>query len=936
MIYCCCKINKHLLNKASFFKLLIKKNNNKIYYTNPNDQSMLFFDDSQIDHVKWTIEQNIEKFEQFPSQITTQHEITYTIDPTKLILQVQYTYFQRQCKLALTKRCPTNKKAFICDPYWPHKNNYVYVQDTWYRILSIRDVSSYWIKRKHRSKEQTHENAHFDFKTISIKKRKEDQEFLMCIDFETCLINQRHQPYLGCAIYNFNIQHFEEEYHTQFFQHKNLQQDSTIGVDFVDWIVRLSNEIILQRNDPFRMNRRCDRGQAELVWKIFGYNNNKFDNHFLYDALLAQDNCQILQTRRNGKVTTTTCMLNRIKIKLCDLVSWIPEMTLEVACDYYEIESPKMPINCVKYSELIVEAGEMVYEVEDKIFTSMIHNLNPIMVKLKYKKYKNPSNNKWNIYTLLMDYCERDVLATFQIYHKIDTNTRELIDEIEKIYKCEFPTRVFLDYISAAEISGFIVKMSLANQKIPKLQILNNKFGEFIYASCYGGRTDKSLVGIYSGNIKYMDVVSQYPLAMTGLYPAPCSEQDVLFGENLNLDSYQCQLDNMLAERNKCIEQKRFNLEWLAPLNTWMGIFFCDVIAPQEKYNLITFGPIAEARNETKLVWTNESQYGRVLNTSQFKNLLCAGYTIILREYKYNIIFKKLSNVFEQSITTLLALKTAAKQCDNKAKGKLTKLWANSMAGKLAQKPVSELSNFSYFSTDYTDKIDSSTLKETSWQASFHYLSTFLTAEANFILYSVCYRMSLDYIYNKSPLDARCGSLLYMDTDSIIFDSQLTSTFDFVISQDLGHYNNAKCEYDITWGEKLVDKIKTIAILRKKSYILYDKNTQALSITLKGIHKNQMHQFNNIQVIKNILQGNAKEISFTSLKRKWNNGGLPVCFQTSHTNDSRGITQHIVEYECKKTLQSDKTICCLEPSMCREANAQWIQEQVQLWSASPF
>jgi hypothetical protein len=933
--YCSCKINKHLTNKALFFKLLTKSKNNRIYYTNINDQALLFSNDPDVDTIKWRIDQNVETFEQIPNMITSTFTITYTLDKEHNSLLVQYKYFARKCKLAKTPTCPKYRKtAVICDVYWPHRYNYLYLEDQWWRVLSIKDHSTHWITPKRRSAELTFERAHFDFQNIRINSRKEDVELLMCIDFETCLINGRHQPYLGCAIYNFNIQNFEQEFHTCFFEHKDLLSDSTIGHDFVEWLRNLSDEIVSARQYPYYTRTKTFR-PIEITWKIFGYNNNKFDNHFLYDALIKQDNCKILQSRRNGKVTQTVVTINYIKIKLCDLVSWIPEMTLEMACDYYEIESPKMPVNCVKYSELIEQAEAVVYEVDDTTFTSMINNLNPIMAKLKYKKYKN-AQNKWNIYTLIMDYCERDVRATFEIYQKIDTNTRELINEIEKIYACKFPTHIFLDYISAAEISGFIVKLSLKSQQLPKLQILNNCFGDFIYSSCYGGRTDKSCVGLYSGNIKYMDVVSQYPLAMTGVYPAPTCDQDVLFGEFINLDIYQRQLDDMLAIRNDLIAKKEFHFEWLAPFNSYMGIFFCDVIAPKDEHNLITFGPIAQVRNMDKLVWTNASEEGRVLNTSQFKNLLCAGFRIVLREHKFNIIFLKLAPIFKQSITTLLSLKTQAKQAGNKAKGKLTKLWANSMAGKLAQRPTSEITDFSYNSTEYQDRYSSQTARETSWSTSFHYLSTFLTAEANFILYSVCYRLSLAYIYNKTPLAYRCGSLLYMDTDSIIFDADLVAPYHFAISQELGHFNATKCEYDTTWGEKYADKIKTVAILRKKSYILYNSQKQPLSITLKGIHKNQMHQFHSIHVIKQILGGQAKEISFTSLKRKWNNGALPVCFQTAQTNDSRGITQHIVEYDCKKTLQADKNVHCLMPQLCTEANAEWLSEDLQHFSCSPL
>lgn len=120
-------------------------------------------------------------------------------------------------------------------------------------------------------------------------------------------------------------------------------------------------------------------------------------------------------------------------------------------------------------------------------------------------------------------------------------------------------------------------------------------------------------------------------------------------------------------------------------------------------------------------------------------------------------------------------------------------------------------------------------------------------------------------------LSARCGSLLYMDTDSIMYDNARVNDtyYTFIISEEIGDYNMDKCTYDTTWKCK-EDNMKSIVVIAKKSYFLFKSLTSSSPevVKLKGIYSSLMAKFSTRDVIKRVLHGLPEQQSLSTLARQ--------------------------------------------------------------------
>lgn len=330
----------------------------------------------------------------------------------------------------------------------------------------------------------------------------------------------------------------------------------------------------------------------------------------------------------------------------------------------------------------------------------------------------------------------------------------------------------------------------------------------------------------------------------------------------------------MVQQRNINKESKNLtDISYMQKFDSeLMGIFMCDIFAPKDKSNLITFSPIASRNPDKKqLDYINKSQKNRILNTGHFKALILTGYTITLIPHKFNIQFIHTGKIFDEFIKIIGHEKTQAKET-NKSLSKLWKLFLTSCAGKLAQKPMDTIQEYHSYSHEHF-KESNEKMKQSNWSRSNHYIATFILSYANFILYYSMYCISLDYIYNANPLSNRCGSLLYMDTDSIVFDPALVNQlyYMFNISEEIGYYDDKKCNFYVTWKRKYENKVNMFIVIAKKSYLLYWFNENGIlsciEIKLKGIHREAMSVGRNYNVIKAILDNQPEKIKFTGLTK---------------------------------------------------------------------
>lgn len=777
------------------------------------------------------------------------------------VLKVHFRFFTRILflkKLAHQYRF----KKLIKLPTVANRNDIIIYEQLYYRILRYSEPAR-----------QDKELDHYSFKPFV---KKESEEFttydikqwdiLISYDAETCRFktedehyNKLQHPYLLCATLNFNHPGYHEEIRESFFW-LDLTKKSQVPHNFVKWIIE---EVI------FKLPRDL---QMFIKIKLFGYNNNKFDNHFIIEELLKYGKCEI--SERNGKVTEGTVKIDNWTIVLYDMVKWVPDMTLEQACDDYEIDAKKLKLDILTYNYACENAGKIIVKCSEEEFKTYLKPGTNIREKLALKK-KYYRDGVYNIWEYVNEYCIFDTLSVLELYLKMSQVIKEMAIEFREQDNVHLYSTNFSEYLSPANFSGHLFKAFAKKEGEQKLVIKNFNLGRFIFESYFGGRVDFGFIGEYisvNKSLCLMDVTSEYPLAMMGLYPSLTGDTDeISYGPYLSLEWYQNKLDLCYKERWDAFYNKTLdNFNYFKYLETWRGIFRANCIPPENKNHLITFASIpSHHKTEQRIAYTNEPLLNVIINSVQCKNLILSGFKIEILPDEHNIFFNKVAHVFKSYVEKLGEMKFKAKEKSNKTKAKLVKLFLNSIAGKMAQRPLDNTiinqTNFIGGKIIYS----SNKFSNENWETSMHYLATFITAEANFILFSTMYRLQLDYIYLDRPLSDRTGSILYMDTDSIVFDKELVSNkFIFNISEELGYYDDKKHDFYITWKEKYTkgSGVDRIICLAKKSYAICE-NEKIVELKLKGIHKKIMDkEFRNYSILKDIAYGISKEVVFNSLE----------------------------------------------------------------------
>jgi len=609
------------------------------------------------------------------------------------------------------------------------------------------------------------------------------------------------------------------------------------------------------------------------------------------------------------------------KLEFKDLIKWIPDMSLEKACKAYEIgENSKMNFDILKFNTWLKEVD---YNVKS---TMKVEDACNRFLKPKKKKKGKIGQEEYDEYSS-RPYCKDGMLFPYEMckeYCMIDSKcTRDLgkkifvtLKEILQVYCEEFEIKVksktMFSYISPADLSYCCFKSSAAfNNGGRRLFINHSNFARFISKSYYGGRTDYSYIGKYTtvgGNLRYYDVTSEYPLAMTKKYPIVQHESDMIVGDDVDLGKYQKIIDKMVQMRRDGRSFVDFTI--FRPFDEdFNAIFCCDVFPPEDVTEMITFGPMATRADRVPLTYLNCKQENIVVNTAYMKNFIMAGFSIVLKPNIYNVVFLSLREIFTDFIKFFAGAKTDSKDDANKAKAKLYKLVINSLAGKLAQKPRDQLKEMTTTARD-GEELECKLVED--WSKANHYLATFILAEANFILYSTLYKLSLTSIINKVPHSERCGALLYMDTDSIIFDQDLCDDVDFNFTESLGSWNTDTNYFDITWKSKYSEGSPDgMIVIGKKSYLIL-KNNKQLTIKLKGIHGEQMSKFSS--KVDDILDGKSETQKFENMIRKpikMSNGAL-------HTN--KQITLGMVQKTLRvPKFQENRVITCTNTRV-NEAN----------------
>jgi hypothetical protein len=716
----------------------------------------------------------------------------------------------------------------------------------------------------------------------------------ICYDCETIVMNGYHQPYLLFATWNKNYC-----YDCDFGEFIYILEDTNditktnAGKAFVDWIFSFNME-----KYPY-----------EYEFYIFGYNSDRFDLNFIVNEFRNKKNIEMNYLSREGKITEFVAKWQNTIFRFKDIFKYIPDMSLKDACLYYEVDDRKMDVDIVKYNDMSKSENKLIIFFDDrKDFENCLKNASPIeKIKLS-KKYYDSEKQKYKIFDLVVDYCKADVIATMALFNVIQSSYKEIVKELEIKYEVKVKYVNIFEFISVPSMSFYFFKLIAIKENRKHLSFINQELANFIYQSFIAGRTCFSLIGKYNvQQFGYFDIRSQYPLVMKGLFPIVENKDDILLGSDIDYEELENDIIYLKKMRNYYIYEKN-DFNSVDYFNSWdkkKGIYMCTIIPPKESTELIScFPPIAQRIydknvNDKKLIYYNVEQYHRIITSDHIKTLIFGGWDIIFEKNYNDIQFLKCDYFFKSYVDFFSYYKTKAKADGNKALAKWAKGLLNYLYGKTCLSPTSI--NTCQYGTSDEDGVymcDSFKFEKDDWSQSLHYLAVFITSQANWILFTTLYRLSQYYIYNKIPHEMRTGSIIYVDTDSIIYDKKLCYDLKFEISEELGHYEELKSDFFVTWGTKY-SNAEWIIVYSKKCYII-GKKEKILSCKLKGVHRFQAELFTYENFIKMLTH--KKVIKFISLQR---NKKLLTNYSSS-SNYLQDFVVDIVENEFQKTIQIEK------------------------------
>jgi hypothetical protein len=680
----------------------------------------------------------------------------------------------------------------------------------------------------------------------------------------------------------------------ELFSRDNYDSEWDLGFLFSEWIRK---EILL----PLHSDGLAEGTRYTI--RITGFNNFRFDDNFVLEHVRQWAGTSNLN-KRFGKVTNCVFRYRNVDIEFVDLITWIPDMSLRDACDYYELNTSKMEFNIVEYNNDCKKKKEFIKYSSDVMDAVKYLSKKDIRTKMEIKK-KYSTEYGIDIWSLVKDYCIKDVEVTIMLYQKIEQVFKGILNELTKegIFTNH---RDFMRYWSIPQFANNIYKQMRAKEQVGDLS-LSPDLGRFINKSYFGGRVWHTFIGSYyqPSGLEYQDVTSEYALAMKSFFPYIPNKHYVL-EEYINIDPdikyYQDMIDKIYERRKIHKNEKRlFDYEYLADLDRTKFIFMCDIYMPANEGDLILFAPVptnvSHATVHTELHYLNCSQKNRILNSTHVKTLLLAGWRVELKQNPHNIVWKYCDTIFLRYIELIGKMKSDSRMEGNKALGKLLKRLLTALYGKQAQRVQNDI----HSQTMKHGEISNMRFTNEKWDESKIYNASFICAEANWIIFSTMYRLSATNIYMDRPLSFKCGQILYCDTDSICFDPNLCDSIEFKQSEYIGNFNIFTSDFDITWKQKY-GGFDELIVLGKKSYFVCDKR-KVLSKKLKGVHTSEVAVFD-YKTIKQLFNNkHGLTIDFEGLSR--------VSFEcdkfSSRSNYAIEFFKDIKEVNLKKTISMPKS-----------------------------
>lgn len=742
----------------------------------------------------------------------------------------------------------------------------------------------------------------FTLKRFNKQDTKRDLPILICYDVETLWDAEGViRPFIICAETTI-----DDSTYMWCKSNKNLKDIDNFeeGVEsFVDWLI---SKIMIVAN--FYGCFYYPYPNHKLI-RFFGYNNFNFDNHMFYDKMRQKlTNFSYVYNSRFGKTTSCSFRCKGLEFSCVDLIKFFPGRSLANACASFKIEQAKYDVNILKYCTACCERQEIIEKVSD---INEFFKEGAAQDEEFFAPFKDEAG-QYNIYEFIKVYCKRDVSATMELYAKTSENMINIFKEFEKLDVFVNYYDIFA-YISPPQVAFIILKGLLAKAGQRILIFRDNKFAAKVHDTYFGGHTDYTFIGHCfptpdkNGNCeyKYYDVTSEYPTTYDGYFASARVKDSIFIGQDFPLLTLQTIIDKATVRRNDLFASRRLHLtyDYLKAFCEYRIFVTCNIFPPERESEVAMWAPIGRkiyTGNSVRLEFQNVAQLNRNCNTPQICLLILMGWRVELVEDETNICFSETERLLQDYVRIVGKQKTLA--VDNKALRDLWKLLLNSLYGKLAMKYKNTLATQEGDCDDEVNVRVNEKLETFDFSQSYHYISADITGWATFMLNKKCYFAELEQIYNGRSLAERVNTVVYCDTDSLIFNMGKVSSFlEFKIGEEIGLWDDDLGMFDETYKEETFgeEKIASLIILAKKCYFPIDRNSNILSIKVKGLHKNEA-KYITFDDLKRVCDGKELKFSFPGIVKR------PQMLANVNLTYREDFVKTLLNAVLKKTVKRDR------------------------------
>lgn len=618
-----------------------------------------------------------------------------------------------------------------------------------------------------------------------------------------------------------------------------------------------------------RINGYTYSSENEGYYKLMWTENKRFNKTNAFTIrVTAQKNLSTWSKKQFDMLN----LFDEITLVFKDCCAYVPNCSLKKACTDYNISLSKMDVDALAASAIIQHVKSVPDElpIDDKVL-KLFPTLNcrmPALLFLKLKNfdgqnYQGTARNTIQFRKLLEDYCQRDVESTMLLFQSIVENleaiTRKYVTDLDDL-------RHPLSFLSLAQYSKYLFDHMVDHS------IGNYDFDDYtrrlIDQTSFAGRTDYTILGAYTSaneTLNDWDVTSEYPCAMTAIYPCGPYETVTDWGEIQQI------IDSIYERRQSQFDvglMKCNDIGYFGDLN--VTFFAYADITPPDETRLIAMAPLAtrvsldgfelqidQHVNATRLQYYNCAQQARPINSVQVKTLLYGGWSVRLLSRK-GILWRQHTTAFRDYIDKIGFEKSEARE-ENKSYARMLKLIMNAIPGKFGQKTTHKCETVKreYAYVPFCDnegfrdgnkwhnisKVYDCRIRdcfnyqqtETVISNNMHHMSSLIWSWANFLLWTASYDLQLHLIDEKKLLKDKVGTVLYCDTDSLIIDTaRVNPNYQFDSSEFIGHFDYESHRFRATWKNKL-SNFSTLMVFGKKSYFCLSKNGDVSLRRWKGV-----------------------------------------------------------------------------------------------------